>query len=104
MQLYLEFEDVARNESRPGKASNLPDGSLVAPEIRNPGLSSFFDLEYFDGPVRGAGGQPGAVVVHLGIVDHVLERQQMKRWDIDQLRRLLGNQTKPGTIISTKYV
>ena len=54
--------------------SYLPNRSLVTPEICHLCLGSFFHLKDLDGTVRGAGGQPGAVEIHLGIVDHILKK------------------------------
>jgi len=53
--------------------THLPNRAFVAPEIGDPGLGPFLDLEDLDCSIRGAGGQSRAVVVHLGIVDHVLQ-------------------------------
>lgn len=63
-------EDVAVLGVGPG---HLPHGSLVSLEVGDQRLNpALLQLEDLDRPVRGRRGQPSAVVVHLGVVDHVL--------------------------------
>ena len=52
--------------------SHLPDWSFVFNERSDECLLSIEDVEDFDATIRRTCGEPRAVKVHLGVVNHVL--------------------------------
>jgi hypothetical protein len=63
----------------------------VTSEVGHPRLSAVLDLEDLDGAVGRAGGQPRAVVVHLGVMDHVLVDGKQKTEIIFMLCHIIRN-------------